>query len=63
MQPNGRMGLLPGTWKVWVGGTSPGTPQSLLRPAARSSTGNAKHYSGAPQAPLTAALTVTNAER
>lgn len=61
MQPNGRMGLLPGVWKVWAGGTSPGTPQPLLRPAAGSNTGNAKQYSGAPQAPLVAVWTVTNA--
>ena len=31
MKPNGTMGLLPGRWRVWVGGTSPRTPPALLR--------------------------------
>ena len=51
MRPDGSMGLLPGKWKIWVGGTSPRTPRALLR--------DAKRVSGAPHSPLVASWAVT----
>jgi hypothetical protein len=57
MNANGTMGLLPGQWKVWVGGTSPRTPKSLLRGGS----GGDGTQDGAPQAPLVAQWMVTSA--
>jgi hypothetical protein len=67
MRSDGSMGLLPGTWKVWVGGTSPRTPQALLRrPTTASSLSDghsdSEEYNGAPQAPLVASWVVTGSK-
>ncbi len=45
MLPTGEMGLMHGKWMIWIGGTSPRTPSTLLRGAEEASV-------GAPQAPL-----------
>jgi hypothetical protein len=51
MLPSGEMGLMPGAWQLWVGGTSPRTPKSLLQ-------GSAGASAGSPQMPLTVDFTV-----
>ena len=53
MKPDGAMGLLAGSWTVFVGGTSPRTPVRLLR-------GGVDASEGSPAAPLQAKLHVTD---